>query len=582
MWRMVRIGVLVDSVAVERHWKYGMNQFSLYLMEILNEGGMPYTLLDNADRMSVHDYDIVIAVVTSDDEATSRVAYEYIESGGTLIAYGGIAELAERMGATLQGKHGVGYANLGELASTNEQRLLRYLSAQSWDKGDANCHELGRLKALTPDGEPAGAVLQIYPVGKGALHRFAVDIPATIVMLQQGQEPVLSDGINAPDGTANVRDGILKADDRIALDWKYDRQQTETGQMYFAHPYADLWRDVLRSHLLRTVCELGLTLPFVDPWPEGVKQVATISHDSDLNLDESALTTLRLLKELDIHTCWCMIEPGFSAPIHNLIREAGHELAFHYNAVRHDNGFWDKDEFMRQVAWCKEALSLNEITSTKNHYTTFEGWGELFEWCESAGIQSDQTRGPSKSGNVGFPFGTCRPYFPIAWSNDRNRIYDVVEIGFQSQDPEIGRWSDSSVFVPFLEQISLVRGVAHFLFHQYHLHTQEARVGQALSLFVQEARKREFVFWTAGEINDWVRSLRRIRIQGVDSKGQPVLQGDALENDDGRSLLGKAVVWVPISNGMQTQAATDEIYGVTCAKYTVNDLKLSALKEDSQ
>lgn len=120
------------------------------------------------------------------------------------------------------------------------------------------------------------------------------------------------------------------------------------------------------------------------------------------------------MKEQDVRTTWCMIEPGYSPEIYDEIRRDGHELAFHYNAVTADNGYWDEAEFRRQFDWLKAAAGRDSIVSNKDHYTVFHGWGELFGWCESVGIQVDQTRGPIKRGDVGFLFGTCHPYRPIA------------------------------------------------------------------------------------------------------------------------------------------------------------------------
>jgi hypothetical protein len=230
-----------------------------------------------------------------------------------------------------------------------------------------------------------------------------------------------------------------------------------------------------------------------------------------------------------------MLEPGYSPSIYEQVKAAGHELAFHFNALEEQGGRWDEHEFARQLEWLKRAAGLTSVTSNKNHYTRFEGWGELFAWCERYGVQVDQTRGSSKKGNVGFLFGTCHPYFPMAWADERNRLYDVLEIGFLTQDMNLGNWSDSSIIMPFLEQVVRVGGVAHFLFHQVHIERHEA-VRDAFRMLVREARSRGFEFWTCAEINAWCRARRLAKVTGLRSSGEAVVE----------HAPPGTVVWIPV------------------------------------
>ncbi|RAV08039.1 hypothetical protein [Paenibacillus contaminans] len=576
--RIAKVAVYVDRQAAERHWHYGLNVFQTYIYEILEHAGIAYEKVDRADRLDGSAYDVVIASLTNEDAAGSQALWDAAAAGSTVIAYGGLSALAGKIHAIQLPASSAGYALLPE--AIGETRPLRFTAAQPWGVAPeaGQVRQEGTVRLHHPEGKDIAPLLLVFPIEKGELHRFAVDIPTTVVHLQQGMSPVLFDGVPAPDGSAPLNEGILKADDRISLDWELDRIHSETGQPYFPHPYADLWREALVSHLLRTVTDKGMTLPFVGYWPDGVQHVALISHDSDGNIDESAETTLRVLKEQDIRSSWCMIEPGYSPEVYDKILGDGHELAFHYNALTTDKGFWDEAEFKRQFGWLKEATKLDRIVSNKDHYTIFHGWGDLFAWCESVGIQVDQTRGPSKRGNVGYLFGTCHPYMPIAWANERNRMYDVMEIGFLTQDLDIDRWADSSVIVPFLEQAARVEGIAHFLFHQVHLHTKES-VRKAFARFVQEAKSRGFVFWTAEEINAWERSRRQVRIQtsgeGVDVQVALTLQAGA-EAASASEASGKAdgipaktVVWIPLPAG---QASPESVlkFGVPCLKKVVS------------
>lgn len=549
----------MDRQAVSRRHRYGINVFEAFVGEVLAHAGIPFEWIGRTEEVASIRPDVLIVACTEDDSSAAEAIWQYAEQGGIVISYAGLSSLASKLGCFEQPEIPIGYANPDE-----RSRPLRFLSATPWEQGASPSQpavSVGSIRKERPDGVQAGGALQRFAVGEGKIDRWSVNIPRTIVMFQQGTGPVLYDGVPAKDGTGAVDEGILKADDRSGMDWELDRLQTESGALYFAHPYADLWKEQLIGHLLKCAASEGLTLPFLGYWPEGVPAVATISHDSDMNLDETAETTMDVLRECGIRSTWCIIEPGYSPRVYERVKREGHELAFHYNALDAQQGKWDEAEFGRQFAWLKEATGMTAVTSNKNHYTRFEGWGELFEWCEKHGIEADQTRGPSKKGNIGFLFGTCHPYFPIAWFDEGNRPYNVLEISFLTQDLDHRLLADSSVAAPFLDQVARVEGVAHFLFHQVHIHEQPS-VTQAVRKVVAEARKRGFVFWTSEEINRWERERRNVKIIGIGTDGSLKAEGiDQVEN---------VVAYLPVPELTEAAAGTEMRFGVPCRKVVLN------------
>jgi hypothetical protein len=559
--KMARVGVLLDKHACARRWMYGLNVFERYIGEILSQAGIPFQWLDHIQDLPDCSFDIIIAALIDEGSESADYLWSFARQGGTVISYAGLNPLAAKLGFELAGVYGPGYAKMGQAYKKAE--AVRFLTAQPWRvKPESNSHaaaQTGIIVKEKPDGVPLGPALLQFTIESGRLERWSVDIVGTIVRLQQGTEPVLTDGVPAADGTGPVNDNILKADDRTAVDWKWDRLHTETGSPYFAYPYADYWRELLIGQLLRLAVDKGMTLPFIGQWPDGIKQVALISHDSDINQDVHAEATLELLHECGVQSTWCMIEPGYSASVYDRVKEAGHELAFHYNALDSQGGKWDDTEFERQLAWLREAADVEKVYSNKNHYTRFEGWSELFGWCEKNGVESDQTRGPSKKGNVGFLFGTCHPYFPIAWANENNRLHDVVEIGFLTQDMDLSPvWADSSIIVPFLERVDSVEGVAHFLFHQVHIQSTES-VRDAFRLVIKEARKRDFTFWTGQQINAWYRARRKLTVESISEDGSVKVSG--------KEYAANAVVWLPVTDSWTGDKGNlENRYGVNCIR----------------
>lgn len=541
---MAKVGVLLDREETEKQWGNGENVFDRYLEEILDHVRLPYKKIDSIEELD--SFDLMIVACCPNTEAAQTKILDYVGNGGTVISYGDLHCLKERLGFSSHSIPAIGYAELSSFL--NQSTSLRYLHADPWVYfgEQLEIQQFGVL--LEGNGD---ALLQIK-YGKGTIERWAVSIPQTIVGLQQGTAPITEDGVPAPDGSANLDEEILKADDGFMLDWDLDRTVTETGMPYFPHPYADLWREALIEHLVKCALDKNLTLPFIDYWPVGVEHVALISHDSDLNVDESAQITLDTLKEEGVQSTWCMIVPGYNPSLYNQIKADGHELALHYNALESDNGIWAESAFHAQLTWLQQTVGIEQVTSNKNHYTRFEGWGEFFTWCEKYGIQADQSRGPSKRGNIGFLFGTCQPYFPIAWADEKNRMYDVLEIGFLTQDLNHNTLADATVIEPFLEGVKRVNGVAHFLFHQIHIY-QQPPVREAIIQLIRMARQQGFSFWTSKQINDWERARRQVKIIDVSEENGVVLNNNSFDD--------KLVILMPVP---EEDAQTVKRFGLHC------------------
>ena len=568
MDQAVKIGVWLNRESAEYSWKHGQNIFHLYIQEILSHAGVPYRMFDDEEALETYEPDIILVAHNGEKEADFVRLEQWTKDGATVIDYGGLNRMAGRLGCREIGCREAVYAELEDGLFHNNQPLLRAVRVKPWipgEPGQISVQSHGKLR-LGKKGEEIAPAHLTFEMGKGKLIRWNVDIPSTIVWMQQGRGPVFQDGIPSVDGTGNIDEGILKADDGFEMDWDQDRTTTETGAPYFDIPYADLWREVIVQQLIEEADGLGRMVPLLDYWPEGTEHVAMISHDSDFNVEETAHTTLQVLKECGVRSTWCMIEPGYPQSLYTMIKEQGHELAFHYNALDMEQGIWSQEEFNRQLEFIRKTTGASVI-SNKNHYTRFEGWGEFFRWCEDGGIQADQTRGPSKKGNVGFPFGTCHPYYPIAWADERNRMYSVLEIGFLTQDLEHPSLPDVSVIKPFLEAVAGVRGVAHFLFHQKHIH-HLPEVRDALRAVASAAYSLEYEFWTCEEITKWEQSRRSASVY--------VQQDGSLHAEN---LPQGAVFVIPMRKNQPSCKDGDKVmrFGVPCLKQT--DLNRSLTKQ---
>jgi peptidoglycan/xylan/chitin deacetylase (PgdA/CDA1 family) len=220
------------------------------------------------------------------------------------------------------------------------------------------------------------------------------------------------------------------------------------------------------------------------------------------------MTTLHVLDQADVKATWCVMYPGgYRSATYTAIRSQGHELALHYNAMEDDaRSRWGEADFDFQWRWLQDRSGVPAVTN-KNHYLRWEGATEFYRWYERRGIRVDQTKGPSKQGNIGFLFGSCHPWFPIEDTEDGMRRMDVLEIPLLSQDLV---WTvPFEVCRPLLDQCVRHHGVAHFLFHPHHIHTKP-EVARAVVKLIEEGRERGLAWWTAEEIDRWERLRRQV------------------------------------------------------------------------
>jgi peptidoglycan/xylan/chitin deacetylase (PgdA/CDA1 family) len=347
------------------------------------------------------------------------------------------------------------------------------------------------------------AALTERSVGAGHVILIAPDVTGSIVRIQQGI-PVHRDGVSAPDGSASRADGILKSDDGAVLDWILDRSSVPgiPGYQAFLDPVADRWREVLLRAIFHAARTIGVSLPVLWLYPRNLPALAHLSHDTDLCEVDHAHMLLDVLRQERVTSTWCVVLPGYPPETIDAIRQAGHELGMHFDALS-EGAAWSEQEFRRQHARLTELLGGPPCTN-KNHYLRWEGDADLFEWCARSGVALDQSKGASKTGEAGFLFGTCHPYRPVAPTGE---WIDVLELPTPVQDFVV--FCPVEVGDPLAEAVARVHGILHLLFHPAHI----ARPGvvDALRRAIAGARALGMECWTAREIALWENRRRSVR-----------------------------------------------------------------------
>lgn len=507
---------------------------SAYILEILAHAGIPFTRVDAASLPDALET-LKVIILPHHGVTTPEMGrlYGFVVSGGALIGLGGTSGLDDLFGVRTQSGSHEAYLQVTQ----GDHPLVRDLhsSLHVWDAATARAAGAGVLANLCDvDGTRIGVGVSVYRLQQGFTVFCAADLPWCILHMLQGRS-VRQDGVPAPDGTAQIDDGILKCDDGVVLDWEKDRT-IGTEVPFFLEAVGDELRAIVLRSIFLAARFTGTALPVLWYWPGQLEAVAHLSHDSDNNVLDLAFQLLENTRALGVHSTWCIQYPGYTPELYAAVLAYGSEICLHFDALSgNEPNRWDYGDLAFQWEHLRQEAGLDVITSNKNHYTRWEGHLEFFQWLERLGIAHDQSKGPSKHGNTGHLYGSTHPWFPM--EPDSGRYYDVLEVNFLSQDmvnpvghPDapVDKYAPYAIAEPLVDRVRKHYGVAHFLFHPHHC--RRPGVPAAMADVIEYAWQQGLPWWTAQEINAWERSRRRLEFTDVNAGGATVQVGAPLED----------------------------------------------------
>ena len=487
-----------------------------YVHEILGHAGLCYSAIPiEALPQSLPELRVLVTVGDTElDQDLSVRLRDWVEAGGTWIAVAGVCGMPDLFGVEVEqpsfGMWNRGAGTLGEgyLEPLDKSHsVLSHLSIPLHFFNGLPAH-VTRAKELAGvldahQRQTRRAAVTAMELGRGCCTLIAPDVIGAVVRIQQGT-CVTRDGVPSSDGCGSVSDGVLKSDDGAVLDWIFDREPVPgvTGLSAFLQPIADQWRELLLRAILCACERAHVTLPILWLYPRNLPALAQMSSDTDGNEEPKALLLLDKMKEAGVASTWCVLPPGYPQSVNDAIRGAGHELGMHYDATSEGCG-WGEDEFDSAYEQVVAALGGLKPVTNKNHFLRWEGDTEFFDWMARRGIRFDQSKGSTKTGEAGFNFGTCHPYFPAC---PDGRLIDVLELPTYTQD--IGVFAPMELVDPLLGAALRHHGIAHFLFHPAHV--DRPGVAQAMREVVEAGKRNGMEWWTAQQINDWERARRSV------------------------------------------------------------------------
>jgi len=575
--RPSNVSLVLDQAGVAARQAAGEHAYGLQASEVLDHLRLGHTVLGSLEVPGAPGVSIV-AEAPAEVGPEQVAGYEaWVRSGGVLVLTDRALALASLAGVSTI-PHGNGLVSLdNESWNQPPARPLRAIngSALSPSAGDVTV-----LASWVDEAGHAGeAAITRRPLGDGEVICFGVDLWETVVRVLQGY-PVHEDHAPAADGSAPMDEGILKCEDGMALEVDHDRAMPPgepplDGPYAFGYPppysppifdlpQADLWVAAFTQLVWEGLDRTSSGHGWLHYWPAGIPAMAHMSHDSDGNVTEEGQAALDAFDEAGVKVTWCQVHNvrSYDPHIYDAITAAGHEHALHYNAMGDtDLAQWGWEQIEGQYAWAQDVIRTDtKITSNKNHYTRWEGWTEFYGWCEQLGITIDESRGPSKLGTVGFPFGTAHVDFPLGDVTVGNRRMDVLNLPLHVQDLEwAGHIACRDVI---LDGALQVHGVAHFLFHGPHL-LGKPKTRTACREVAEEGRARGMQWWTARQINTWERARR-----GVDVTVTPVGETEWTITVSSQDSLPGAGVVVTLPGSGDVKVATAEGTALPVAQVT--------------
>lgn len=533
-----------------------------YVHDILTHAGVCYSRvsIENLpDALPSLRVLVTVGEATLPDDLAAKLR-AWVEDGGAWLGVSGVCGSGDMFGIQVEPPAyavcwGGGANTLGEgylRAADSSHPVIAHLATPLHYFNGIPVHPAGgKVLAQTLDAHgrpsPRAAVVENV-VGKGMCLLIAPDLIGSVVRVQQGVA-VTRDGVPSSDGTAANCDKTLKSGDGGVLDWIFDREPVPgvPGLNAFLQPFADQWREMLLRAIFYLAARQNAALPVLWLYPRNLPALGILSHDTDGNAPSNGFSLLKVLEKAEINSTWCVIPPGYPKELIGAIREAGHELAMHYDAMS-DGTVWSEREFSKQHRRLVKLFGGERPITNKNHYLRWEGDTEFYDWCVKHGIQFDQSKGATKTGEAGFNFGACHPYLPI----DRNgETIDVLELPTITQDLLV--FAPKELADLLLAAVSKHHGILHLLFHPAHI--EKPGVAEALLDIVERAKRHGMEWWPACRINSWERARRNVCWNKLNSANVLLRTPD--------SLPGASILWL---NGSDKRI---KVNGTICDAQTV-------------
>ncbi|HZH97611.1 MAG TPA: hypothetical protein VEX38_01455, partial [Fimbriimonadaceae bacterium] len=386
-----RIGVYFSSGDV----------FALHYREVLDHAGLHVQELDSLTPSDLAGVDVLLLCgYGSLGETTVQAVQDWVFAGGALVCGGSSWGLDAVLGLS-GGEQHVSNSTLGATRPSNhwprEAESVRFFGGR--------LKKAGVCEVLASCGDDLVGLSSRF-FGRGLGTFFGVHLGQTIATMQTGLA-VECDGIGPGDESARLDDGVLRAEDGIAL--RFEDRTTVDGaeHPFFGRAHADILKDIWIRSVLHSVDHVGAKVAIFWHWPRHANAVGCLTLDCENFEPEKVALVRRVLIMYGCRAAWLVAMPGYSIDIYRSIKAWDNELGVLFLVDNHSG--WHEDKFKIQLTAMSRLAGLPGLTSVRPQDGRWRGWTSFYELCEEAGARISLSKGGRQPGTNGFPFGTCHP-----------------------------------------------------------------------------------------------------------------------------------------------------------------------------
>ena len=394
---------------------------------------------------------------------------------------------------------------------------------------------------------------------RGAAFYVGPHVGQTLQLMLMGRS-VESDAIGPDDGSALLSDGKLRAEDGTNLDYDTDRTRIEGQHAFFGTAHADIVREIWVRAILQAAEYVGVSVPLFWHLPKHTGAMAMLTMECEVFNTDRVFQVCRTLAMFGCAAAWLVRTPGYSLDAFRALRAREHEIGLLFET--NDHSGWHEERLKIQLTAMRRAAARPQMLTFRPIEGKWRGYTLPYELAEAAGARVSVSRGGRQTGTMGFPFGTCHPYFPVR--RDGSSFY-VMEIPTAMANP--GQDTPEPISDALIEQTRQRNGCLGIVATPDAF--DEQREFLALRRLLSLCKQARLEFIMPEQLFKYERARRTLRINQTQADGHGSLFLSSETGVEDLSLLVSGPAAIASVRGREIQSAPIERYGTVFQAMTL-------------